>query len=407
MHTLYLAWRYLLHQRIKTVLLVLTVTVTLFLPAGLLVLAGQGEAELTARANATPLLLGAKGSPLELTLGSLYFRNPAMPVVPYGETNTITESRLGLPIPLMLRYRSQDDPIVGTSLDYLRFRKLTIIEGHHFTRLGDCVIGAKVARQRGLKPGNKVLSSPVDAFDVAGVHPLNMRVTGILASSGTADDEAIFCDVRTTWVIAGLGHGHEKNTKLQLGQVAAYNEVTDDNIDSFHFHGDEATFPISAVVVVPTDEKATTRLLGRYRKPYSALQLVEPNVVMSELLATVVRLKKLALVALALVGLCSTLLLGLVLLLSYRQRQSERQFLVQLGAARSRVLLLMSSEALFVITVGALLAAVLTLVVWWFSPVGAAGVARLTEVIHALVQLDCVRCLAGLWAEGHDTGCRP
>jgi putative ABC transport system permease protein len=368
MHTLYLAWRYLLHHRFKTLLLVLVVAVTLFLPAGLLVLAGQGEAELTARANATPCLLGAKGSPLELTLGSLYFRNVAMPAMPYGEVDQLEESKLGLPIPLMLRYRSQDDPIVGTSLDYLRFRKLTIIEGNHFTRLGDCVVGAKVAKQRGLHSGSRVLSRPVDAFDVAGVHPLNMRVTGVLAATGTPDDEAIFCDVRTTWVIAGLGHGHDNVTKLQPGQMAPYNEVTDDNIDSFHFHGDEATFPISAIVVVPTDEKAATRLLGRYRKPDSTLQMIEPGVVMGELLATVVRLKKLALTALTLVGLCSLLLVGLVLLLSYRQRQAERQFLVQLGAAHSRVYMLMLSEAVLVIVVGALLAGGLTLVVWWFSP---------------------------------------
>jgi putative ABC transport system permease protein len=367
MQTLYLAWRYLLHHRLKTVLLVLSVAVTVFLPAGLLVLAGQGEAELTARANATPLLLGAKDSPLELTLGSLYFRNVAMPMMPYGEVDQLEESKLGLPIPLMLRYRSQDDPIVGTTLDYLRFRKLAIIEGNHFTRLGDCVVGAKVARQRGLYPGSRVLSRPVDAFDVAGVHPLNMRVTGILAATGTADDEAIFCDVRTTWVIAGLGHGHEKSTKLQPGQVAAYNEVTDDNLASFHFHGDQNTFPISAIVVVPTDEKAATRLLGRYRKPDSTLQMIEPRVVMGELLTTVVRLKKLGQVALALVGLCSLALVGLVLMLSYRQRQAEQQFLVQLGAAGSRVLLLMMAEAVFVVIAGAALAACLTLMVWWAS----------------------------------------
>ena len=369
MHTLYLAWRYLLHHRIKSVLLVLVVAVTLFLPAGLMVLAQQGEAELTARANATPLLLGAKGSPLELTLGSLYFRNVNLPVVPYGEVNQLEEAKLGLPIPLMLRYRSGDDPIAGTSLDYLRFRKLGIVEGNHFTRLGDCVVGSKVAKQRGLKPGSRVLSRPVDAFDVAGVHPLNMRVTGLLAPTGTADDEAIFCDVRTTWVIAGLGHGHKKNVEPLPGVAAEYNEVTDDNLGSFHFHGDEATFPISAIVMVPTNEKAATRLLGRYRTPASTLQMVEPSVVMSELLANVVRIKKLALAALAMVGLCSLLLVGLVLLLSYRQRQAERQFLVQLGAARSRVGFLMFAEAVFVILLGAVFATGLTGLTWWCSGV--------------------------------------
>jgi putative ABC transport system permease protein len=366
-HILYLAWRYLLHHPTKTLLLSIAVAVTLFLPAGLLVLANQSEAEFTARANATPLLLGARGSPLELTLGSLYFRNVNLPVVPYGELNQLEEAKLGLPIPLMLKYRSGDDPIVGTSLDYLRFRKLRIVEGNHFTRLGDCVVGAKVAKQRGLKTGDKALSRPVEAFDVAGVHPLNMRITGLLAPTGTADDEAIFCDVRTTWVIAGLGHGHKKNREPLPGQAGEYNEVTDDNLDSFHFHGDENSFPLSAIIVVPNDEKAATRLLGRYHTPTSTMQMIEPGTVMAELLANVVRIKKLALAALALVGLCAFLLVGLVLVLSYRQRSTERNFLMQLGASRRRVAFLILAEAGFVLVAGAALAALFTGLTWWFS----------------------------------------
>jgi putative ABC transport system permease protein len=367
MNILHLALRYLLHHPVKTILLSVNVAVTLFLPAGLLVVVQQAEAELTARANATPLLLGAKGSPLELTLACLNFRNTNLPVVPYGELNQLEDARLGLPIPLLLRYRSGDDPIVGTSLDYLRFRQLRILVGHHFTRLGECVVGANVAMQRNLKPGDKALSRPAEAFDVAGVHPLNMRVTGVLAPTGTPDDEAIFCDVRTTWVIAGLGHGHKKNAEPLPGHAATYNEVTDENLVSFHFHGDENTFPLSAIVVVPTDEKSATRLLGRYRTPTSTMQLIEPGVVMNDLLANVVRLKKLALAALALVGCCAFLLVGLMLVLSHRQRAAERVFLVQLGAARSCVLLLMLAEAVFVVCAGAVMAAVLVGLTWWFS----------------------------------------
>ena len=69
--TLYLAWRYLAHHRVKTAILVGSLTLITFLPVGLNVIVGQSARELTSRAEATPLLVGAKGSPLELALNSL------------------------------------------------------------------------------------------------------------------------------------------------------------------------------------------------------------------------------------------------------------------------------------------------------------------------------------------------
>ena len=68
--TLYLAWRYLVYHRVKTAILVTSITLIIYLPVGLDVLVSQSAAQLTARAEATPLLVGAKGSPLELVLST-------------------------------------------------------------------------------------------------------------------------------------------------------------------------------------------------------------------------------------------------------------------------------------------------------------------------------------------------
>ena len=72
-HTAYLAWKYLAYHRFKTAILVTSITLIVFLPVGLRVLVDQSSKQLTARAEATPLIIGAKGSPLELVLNSLYF----------------------------------------------------------------------------------------------------------------------------------------------------------------------------------------------------------------------------------------------------------------------------------------------------------------------------------------------
>ena len=46
-------------------------------------------------------------------------------------------------------------------------------------------------------------------YDLSAEYPLKMRVTGILAPTGTPDDLAVFTDVKTAWVIDGIGHGHD------------------------------------------------------------------------------------------------------------------------------------------------------------------------------------------------------
>ena len=105
-HTAYLAWRYLAYHRIKTAILVTSITLILFLPVGLRVLVDQSSKQLTARAAATPLIIGAKGSPLELVLNSLYFGSDIPEPMTYGEALGVSESNLALGIPIYTRLDS-------------------------------------------------------------------------------------------------------------------------------------------------------------------------------------------------------------------------------------------------------------------------------------------------------------
>jgi putative ABC transport system permease protein len=143
---------------------------------------------------------------------------------------------------------------------------LRIDKGRQLAVLGDCVLGARVAESLALKPGDSLVSSPETLFDLAGVYPLKMKVVGVLEKSHTSDDLAVFVDLKTAWVIQGLGHGHEDVTKLRDAtlvlkrtekNVAAtaklyhHTEITEKNIDAFHFHGDLSQYPLTAVLAVP------------------------------------------------------------------------------------------------------------------------------------------------------------
>jgi putative ABC transport system permease protein len=249
------------------------------------------------------------------------------------------------------------------------------------TRLGDCVVGAKVARALGIRPGERLKSDRENDLDIAGNPPLNMRVTGILADSGSADDEAVFVDVKTTWVIQGLGHGHDEvdpttDENLILGRegentiasaaIASYLEITDANIGSFHFHGNPAEFPITAIIAVPNDERSANLLEGSYIGS-SELQYVIPTQVVNELMAMVLQIKSLFDANAILIGVATILLLGLVILLSLKLRQREMETMFKLGCSRSTMALLQVAELSIIGAIGLVIVAGLVALTWFYA----------------------------------------
>jgi putative ABC transport system permease protein len=378
---LYLAWRYLAWHRWKTSILVAAVTLVLYLPLGLQLVVEQTARDMNARADTTPLLLGARGSPLELVLNALYFSDEQPPAFDYGAVNELRDSALVDPIPLYARYHSQDVPIVGTTLDYFALRNLAITQGRQLATLGEAVLGASAAQSLGVNVGDSVVSSPESVFDIAGVYPLKMPVVGILQRSYSPDDDAIFVDLKTVWIIEGIGHGHQELTrpeaagavlKTEDGRIVAnaslvqYNEITADNIDSFHFHGDNADLPLTAILPVPHSDKARVLIQGRYQS-HETLQLLEPRAVINQLLDTVFAVQRYVLVAIGMVAVATAAVVLLVFLLSWRARQAEQDTLHRLGGSQPAILALMLAEVVMVLVAATVLAALLVLLTNWFG----------------------------------------
>ncbi|MBU6301838.1 MAG: ABC transporter permease [Verrucomicrobia bacterium] len=368
----HLGGRHLARQRGRVVLLVSALALSLFLPLAITVGVQAVERHLRARSAATPLLVGAPGSQLEMVFNGLYFNKPSVPVLPFRVGREIARETGATVIPIHARFQARGFRIVGTSLDYFRFRGLSLAGGTAMGRLGDCVLGSGVARRLGLKAGDRIVSSPEQMFDIAGVYPLRMRITGVLAPSGSADDQAVFCDVKTAWVIEGIAHGHEEagrqpaaavleaeGTNLALdSSIYEFQEVTPENIASFHFHGDQGDFPLTAAIVIAPDPKTETILMGRYQPGRAKAWMVRPAAAMEELFATVFRLRDFVVAALGLTGACSLLVMGLVFALSNRLRADEFRYLANLGAPSGTIRGLVLFEAVFVVATSALLAAV-------------------------------------------------
>ena len=380
-HILYLAWKYLHFNRGKTVVLIGSISLILFLPAGLHVLVEQGSETLTARAQATPLLLGPMGSAADIMLSSLYFKEPTLAPLTFTQVGRINDTGLARGIPLHMRYTVEEQRIVGTTLDYFDFRKLTLAQGRQITLLGECVLGAEAAKVLNVSVGEAVISTPAGAFDVAGTFPLKMPVVGILKSTGSADDQAVFVDLKTAWVISGLAHGHMDMTqpnmetgvlKREEGNVVAnasvlsYTEITPENMDSFHFHGDPDQFPVDAVIVVPQDRKSGILLRGRYQKE-AQVQMLVPLIVIQDLLDTVFVVRDYVVLAGVGVAGAAFMIMALVFALSIRLRKREIETIRKIGGARQRLTAILCTEIVIVVGTGIGLAALFTIIVSRYS----------------------------------------
>ena len=380
--SLYIAWQYIRSNKIRTATLIACITLISFLPVSLQLLLEESERQLMSRAVSTPLVIGAKGSSLDLVMNSLYFSDQVPELVSMEASERVMESDLALPIPVYVRFHARGNPIVGTTLDYFDFRGLKVAEGRNLAVLGDCVLGTRVAENLGLKPGDSMLSSPETLFDLAGVYPLKMKVVGVLQKSHTSDDLAVFVDIKTAWVIQGLGHGHQDVTKLtdptlilkrSESNVAAtaklyhHTEITKKNIDSFHFHGNTSIYPITAVIAVPYDDKSGTILRGRYLSRNETLQIIKPKEVIDGLLQNIFRIKNVLDAVISVVALATVMAIILVFALSLRLRQREIETVFKLGCSRMTIARLVASEIFIIVFTSGVLCSAMVFIVGQFS----------------------------------------
>lgn len=364
MNAIHLALAYLRYNWIRSLVLVLVAALILAVPIVSQVLLNGSRTALTNRAEATPLILGSRGSQLDLVMNALYFSQDRAEPVTMAVTDTLWDSGLGLPVPMHTAFGTNGARIIGTSLDYFDFRGLEIAQGRAIAVLGDAVVGAALAERLSLAPGDTVVSSPENLFDLDGVYPLELNVVGVLEATGTPDDEAVFVDIKTSWVISGIGHGHDGvlSTQATTGNVVAaasileFNRITSDNIDSFHFHGDPASYPVSAIIFVPNDARSGTILRGRYLDPENPVQMIVPREVVGDLVDRIFRIKTLLDAVSLIIGTAALAAIGLAVFLSYRLRAREMQTAFKLGAKRGMIVRLLAAETFILLSIAGVIA---------------------------------------------------
>lgn len=179
----------------------------------LLVFSRQLEERFTRDAQGIDLVVGAKGSPLQLILSSIYHVDVPTGNIPVETAELLRRDRtIASVIPLALGDNFRGFRIVGTEPALADHYGARLAEGRMFAAEGEAVVGAEVARRTGMRLGQKFTGSHGLSADDPAAHEHDhavMTAVGILAPTGTVADRLILTPVETVWHAHGIPHKHE------------------------------------------------------------------------------------------------------------------------------------------------------------------------------------------------------
>lgn len=349
----YLGLKASAHYWGRSLALALSLALTASLPLGLSEVGGQLEQRLLERAQASPLLLGAPGSRFDLTLRSLYFKGEELQPLAWRDLKRSYQLGGVQAAPLHLRFSARGAPLVGTTVEYYELRGLTVSRGRLPQRLGEVTIGATLADRLSLRIGDRLMSDQQDLYNLAATYPVELEVVGLLERARSPDDEALFTDVKTCWVIEGRGHGHAQAAGQQGAELVIAQRLSGEGAAPVHFHGDMGSYPISSLLITPQDERAGSLFKARAAQ-HNGWHVTTPSEVIHELLKVIFRVKGL-LGALGQGALALTLTLGaLIAWLSFSLRASEWRSLGLLGLSRAQVAFAGTAELIWVMLLATL-----------------------------------------------------
>ena len=214
----HMAWRYLGARPIVTAVSIIGLALGAALISVVLTLRQETEDTFKREAGLFDLIVGAKGSPLQLTLSALYHLDVPTGNIPYERYEALLENkRIAYAVPIGLGDNYEGFRIVGTEPHFFDLVDRStekplfeFAEGGIFEDRFEVVLGSTVARQTGLGVGDTFAGThglvTVPGSEVHNEFPY--QVAGILAPTGTSQDRAIFGTLQSVWEI------HDKESAM-------------------------------------------------------------------------------------------------------------------------------------------------------------------------------------------------
>lgn len=230
----------------------------------LLLFSSQLEHRLTRDARGIDLVIGAKGSPLQLVLSSVYQVDFPTGNIPLAEAERWAAHPLvAEAIPLALGDSLAGFRIVGTEHAYAAHYGAELAQGRLWEAPFEATLGATVAARTGLRPGDRFVSS----HGLAGGGPAHAEhaytVVGVFDPTASVLDRLALTPIDSVWLAHGMGAHHDDPNH----EETEHEEDEGHHDEGAHGAGD-ATAPGS-----PVRPLEVTALLVRYTSPVAAVQL--------------------------------------------------------------------------------------------------------------------------------------
>ena len=175
----------------------------------LLIASAQLATTLSKNAAGIDLVIGAKGSPLQLVLAGVYHADvppgniPLEATTPWSNHPMVAQS-----FPLSLGDSYGGFRIVGSNTDFLALYDAPVAEGRLWERPYEAIIGVNVARETGLEV-NQFFSGTHGLSEQGQTHEdVPYKVVGLIAESNSTLDNLIVTSLESVWMMHGHA-GHE------------------------------------------------------------------------------------------------------------------------------------------------------------------------------------------------------
>lgn len=213
MSILHLSWKNILNKPLNLVLNLVLFALGVGLISLLLLVNVQLEDKFEKNFAGIDLVIGAKGSPLQLILSSLYHLDAPTGNMPVSEAKAFLNPKHPIfksAIPLSLGDSHRGYRIVGTNTGFIDLYEAKFADGKLFEENMEVVVGATVAKNLNVKLGDEFKSSHGLIEDENLVHEdaAPFKVVGILEKTGSVIDQLIVTKTQSIWAVHDE-HSHE------------------------------------------------------------------------------------------------------------------------------------------------------------------------------------------------------
>lgn len=218
MNLLTIAWKSVQQRQVASILTAISVGLGVMLMVVVLVISGAVNGAFSQRTIAYDLIVGAKGSDLQLVMSSVYRIQPPIANLPLMYLEQLrNDRRIETAIPLAFGdFTKPEDgafPIVGTTNEYFLNEytpgKMFQVVDQPGTRqldgLYDAVIGSQVAYNNNWKVGD-TFSIVHGSADSDEIHEEVFTVVAVLRQTGTPNDRSVFLNLEAVYTL----DGHQK-----------------------------------------------------------------------------------------------------------------------------------------------------------------------------------------------------